>query len=107
MDAHHSAVVIANIGAEIGRRRITQKKLGEMVGMSPAAISERQRGQTKWSIDELGAVADALGVPLAALVTDPRAVVPFQPSSLGAAPIAQLAELRTFNPDDAFWGWAA
>ncbi len=99
MDARHSAIVIANIGAELGRRRMTQKSLGALIGMSPAAISERQRGQTKWTVDEVGAVADALGVPLASLVIEPTAGVPFQGGSVGtSAPIAQLAELRTFNP---------
>ena len=59
---------IANIGAEMGRRRITQKRLAQLLGMSQAAISDRQRGHTPWSLAELDRVAGLFGLPASDLV---------------------------------------
>jgi transcriptional regulator with XRE-family HTH domain len=90
---------IANIGALLGRRRMSQKTLARALDMSQAAISDRQRGVTPWSLQELDHVAELFAVPAATLLLpEPSGAVPFQGGSVGAAPIAQLAELRTFNP---------
>lgn len=67
---------IANVGAEMGRRRVTQKRLAQMLGMSQAAVSDRQRGHTPWSLAELDQVADLFGVTVADLLTDTN-VSPF------------------------------
>ena len=59
---------IANVGAEMGRRRVTQKRLAQMLGMSQAAVSDRQRGHTPWSLAELDQVADLFEVTVADLL---------------------------------------
>lgn len=45
----------------MGRRQVTQKTLAEAVGVSQPQMSARVHGRLAWSIDDLYAVADALG----------------------------------------------
>lgn len=68
--ANRSAIVAANIRAEISRRRITQLALAQRLGMSPASMSSRLTGQTPIDVNELDAIASELGLPIAALIED-------------------------------------
>lgn len=52
----------------MARSKRTQANLAEEIGMKQQALSRRLAGTTNFSLDELGKVADALGVPLAELL---------------------------------------
>ena len=55
-----SDFVAANIRAEAARRGITQRELARSIGMSQAACSDRWRGKTSWTLDEIEVVARML-----------------------------------------------
>ncbi len=74
--------VIANIGAEMGRRRISQKRLAVMLGMSAAAMSDRQNGKTPWTLEELDRISEVFDVPVPLLLQ-------------GVPPFAQAAATAT------------
>ncbi|WP_341358798.1 helix-turn-helix transcriptional regulator [Georgenia sp. M64] len=70
------AVVAANIRYEAARRGLTQQDLGEIVGRSRPAISQRATGKVPWSLDDVGRLAPALGMrPGDLLVVPERARV--------------------------------
>lgn len=69
-----SATVADNIRAEMARGRVSQTRLAEVLGLSQTVVSKRLRGVTPWRIDEVSAIAAALGVPFADLVRDREAV---------------------------------
>ena len=52
--------VAANIRAEAARRGINQSALARALGMSQAAASDRFRGRTPWTLNEIEAVARVL-----------------------------------------------
>ncbi len=58
----------------LARRRalLSQRALGERLGVSHAAISDIERAKTRPDLDNLQAIADAIGVPLGQLVIIPR-----------------------------------
>lgn len=59
------------------RARLSQKALGEKVGMTQTAISHKIRGTRKWTLDDLFAVAAAFGVPVSYLIeNDEKAPTP-------------------------------
>jgi transcriptional regulator with XRE-family HTH domain len=62
--------VAANVRAEMGRTRRTQAALAEDVGMTQQALSRRLAAQTPFTVEELGRVAVALGVPLNSLIVE-------------------------------------
>jgi predicted XRE-type DNA-binding protein len=91
------SIVVSNVNAEIGRRRITQKQMAEWLGISQASASERLTNKTPFTLDELDILAEKFDMPVVALFSQPAYSAPFQGGSVGeTAPIAQLAELRTF-----------
>ena len=53
--------VAANIRAEAARHRLTQTELARALGMSQVAVSDRHRGRTPWTLNEIEAVAQLLG----------------------------------------------
>lgn len=54
----------------LARRRadLTQRQLGERLGVSHVAIGDIERGKTKPNLDHLAAIAEALDVPLSQLL---------------------------------------
>lgn len=60
--------VADNIRAEVARRRLSQVKLAEQVGIRQQALSRRLTGSTPFRIDELARIAEVLDIPLAELV---------------------------------------
>ena len=52
----------------MARQQITQVQLSRTIGMSQQSLSERLRGKTPFTTDDLGEVADALGVHPAKLL---------------------------------------
>lgn len=63
-----SALVGANVRAEMARAGVTQAQLGEAVGVTQSAISARLRGATPFDINELHAVAAFLDVAVTDLL---------------------------------------
>lgn len=63
-----TAQVAANIRAELARQRVSQRTLADELKMSPAALSNRLAGATPIDVNELSAIADALGVEPADLL---------------------------------------
>lgn len=60
-------VIAANVRAERGRRRWTQKQLGELIGRSDGTVSDIESGQRRVSIDDVVAFCQVFDVPLAQL----------------------------------------
>ena len=62
-----SDVVAANIRAEVARRGWKQKDLARALGVTPTAVSRKWLGLRGWQLDEVGDVAEALGVTVQSL----------------------------------------
>lgn len=66
------------LGARIARLRkragLTQEDLAERAGIGASYIARIETGSRHCTLDVLGAIADALGLPLHRLVADDRAV---------------------------------
>lgn len=60
----------ANVRAEMARRGISQVAIASKLGLPQTSVSKRLRGEVAFNVDELTAVADHLGVPLAALLAE-------------------------------------
>jgi transcriptional regulator with XRE-family HTH domain len=58
----------ANVRAEMARRSVRQVALAKHLGLSQAAVSRRVNGETEFSVAELLAVAELLGVSAASLL---------------------------------------
>lgn len=52
----------------MARRRVTQAALAEHLGLSQAAVGRRLTGVVAFDVDELGRVADFLGLSMADLM---------------------------------------
>jgi transcriptional regulator with XRE-family HTH domain len=65
--------VASEVRAELARKRIPQADLAEVLGVSQAGISRRLSGDTPFDVNEVAAVADFLGVPIALLFGDSAA----------------------------------
>ena len=63
--------VASEVRAEMARQRVSQTVLAVRLGWSQAFLSRRLCGITDWRVDEIEAVAAALGVPLAQLAAVP------------------------------------
>lgn len=50
------------------QKGITQTELADATGISQSQISKQMRGTRDINIDELGYIADALGIPLVSLI---------------------------------------
>lgn len=57
-----------NVRAARIERKLTQEKLGELVGLDRKTVNRIEQGTHATLIDHLLLIADALGVPLADLV---------------------------------------
>jgi transcriptional regulator with XRE-family HTH domain len=65
-----SAAVGANVRAEMARRRISQKTLGEHLGLGQVSISARLAGRTPFDVNELVSIAAFLGVTVDVLMAE-------------------------------------
>ncbi len=65
-----SGRVAANVRAEIARQGLRQPTVASACDLSQTGLSKRLNGHVQWSINELAAVADALGVPVSVLIGD-------------------------------------
>ena len=69
MALSYNESVTAEIRAELGRRRMSGRQLAAALGWSQQHLSRRMTGAVPWSTDEIEHAAEALGVPLAELVS--------------------------------------
>lgn len=63
-----STQVAANVRAEMARQRKRQADLGEVLGLTQGAVSKRMSGTVALDVDEIGKIADFLGVPVSSLL---------------------------------------
>ena len=63
-----------NVRAEMARAGVSQIDLAERVGLSQSGLSKRLRGVVPFDVNELDAIATALGVPAVSLLPQPEAV---------------------------------
>jgi transcriptional regulator with XRE-family HTH domain len=66
-----SRQVSTEIRAWMARRGLTQQDVALALGISRQAVSARLNGQTQWTLDDLAAVAEALGVSVTTLLSSP------------------------------------
>ncbi len=86
--------------AEVGRRvhmimwdrRVTQTALGRLVGLDQSSLGKRLRGERGWSLDDLRAVAGALGTTIGYLVGESEEPQPDGPDE------GSESHLRESNP---------
>ena len=64
--------VATEIRAAAARAMISQRELGEALGLSQMAISRRFRGETAFDVEELAAVSALLDVPIDDLLPRPH-----------------------------------
>jgi transcriptional regulator with XRE-family HTH domain len=65
-----TAIVGANVRAEMARRRISQQQLANHLGVSQGAISKRLAGTVPFDVNEVGAIAELLGVHISDLLPE-------------------------------------
>jgi len=69
-----SEVVAANVRAECARRGWHQGVVAERMGMARNAVSDRARGRTPWTLDEVAQLAVLFGVEVSELLARPAVV---------------------------------
>ncbi len=74
-----ASAVAANVRAEAARRRVEQRDIARALAMSRAAVSDRFRGRTPWTLSEVEGLARFLRVSLEELLL-PRLDSNQQPS---------------------------
>jgi transcriptional regulator with XRE-family HTH domain len=60
--------VAAAVREAITRRKISERAVGDQIGMAQSNFSRRMTGEVAFSIDELVAIAAVLDEPLAGLI---------------------------------------
>ena len=87
-----SEIVAANVRALAGRRGIIPAELARMLNVSRSTLSNRWTGKIQWQLEDLDAVAQALGTTPWAL-TQPAAGDEWEPVPLEwkNAPVPTLA----------------
>ena len=71
-----SEVVAANVRAECARRGWHQGVVAERMGMARNAVSDRARGRTPWTLDEVAQLAVLFGVEVSELLARPKGFEP-------------------------------
>ena len=56
-------IVAETVAGEMRRRGMSQNRLAKLIGKSQSYVSTRTRGEQSWTIDDLDAIAKALGLP--------------------------------------------
>ncbi|WP_460462385.1 helix-turn-helix domain-containing protein [Arthrobacter pigmenti] len=65
---NYHEVLRANVGAELGRRDITQTAAAAAVGLPQSSFSARLAGRSEFKLSELLRLAAFLQIPLSTLV---------------------------------------
>ena len=61
---NYTKTVAANIRAHMARHESSITDLANVIGKLPAAAGQKYRGTTRITVDELGAIAEWLDVPV-------------------------------------------
>lgn len=64
MGTEATRLVAEEVRAALGRKMLTASALAEAVNMTTSTMSQRLRGQSPFTVDELARIADALDVPI-------------------------------------------
>lgn len=48
-----SKIIYSNLAAEMARKKITQSKLGELLGINRVIVHQRLTGATDWKLKEI------------------------------------------------------
>lgn len=67
------ARVAANVRAELARHQVRHRVLAEKIGRAPNWLSRRLNGDVAFTLGEISEVAEALGVPVTALLGEAAA----------------------------------
>lgn len=59
-----------NVRAAMARRRLTTRQVADWLGLGPAVTASRLSGKVPFRIDELGILAEAMGIPVASFLED-------------------------------------
>ncbi|MFZ2172766.1 MAG: helix-turn-helix transcriptional regulator [Rhodococcus sp. (in: high G+C Gram-positive bacteria)] len=62
--------VADNVRGEAARKRISQRQLGEAIGLSQQSLSRRLLGRTAFDVNELSAIAEYLDIPVSTLISE-------------------------------------
>lgn len=89
--------IAGEVLALMGRHRVSQQKLGRIIGMSQPTLSKRLGGIVPWSIDELEAVAAHFDVSIGSLLGPPT--IPGTNSRCSSAPLREGAGTRRKGRD--------
>ena len=73
--ANLNEVTAANVRAEIARRRIRQSDVARALRVSQPAVSQRLNGHVPFTLADLEALAELLGIDVAELL-QPRSLQP-------------------------------
>jgi transcriptional regulator with XRE-family HTH domain len=65
----YTRLVVDEIRAERARQRITQKELADASGIPLGTLSHIEQGKAVVDVEQMGALAKALNVPLSKLLT--------------------------------------
>lgn len=68
MERINEATVAAEVRANLARRGKSKVWLAQLLGMSPATLHRRLNGTSSFSLAELTAIADGLGIPVGVLL---------------------------------------
>ena len=83
MDTREKLVVIGDrIRNARKRAKLSQTELGRLVGYSINGIGKIERGESDPKFSVLANIAEALGMPTQALVTDAKSLYTFPPGSM-------------------------
>jgi transcriptional regulator with XRE-family HTH domain len=74
MAESHTDRIAAEVRAEMARRRVNQREVGEILGLPQSQVSRRLRGVIAFNTDELGRLADAWSVPVSTFTSTPARV---------------------------------
>ena len=70
MPTETTALLRANLRAELARNGLSQREMAEHLGLSQGSVSSRMRGEIDFGVAEIIAVAEWLDVPVSALIPD-------------------------------------
>jgi transcriptional regulator with XRE-family HTH domain len=62
--------VAAEVRAEAGRRRVSQREIAAVLGISQGAVSKKMAGEVRFSVSDLLKLAEVWGVPLSRFASE-------------------------------------
>lgn len=64
-------IIASEVRAEMGRQRVSGRRLARMLGMNHQQMADRLKGVVEIRPNELQAIAEHLGVPVSQLMHEP------------------------------------